>query len=104
MTLQQMVLWVKNHTTEGVAQKLLDMQMELKAYREKFSLHAYNKQTGSIEFKTGTKLNDGDSTGKYERVAEPVEVKAEVPIPEDWRLVTMTNAMKSIKLILGIKK
>jgi hypothetical protein len=104
MTLQDMIHWIGLHTTEGVAQKLLDQQKELNAYREKFTLHEYDKKTNCIVFKTNTTAGEVDRTGKYERVQAPIEKQSTIPVPEDWRLMTLSNALKTITHRLTGKK
>lgn len=71
----------------NVAQLLVDQQMEINAYREKFSLHTYDRQANLVVFKNETSISEGELTAQQDQ-ARVVEAEKTVIPPEDWSLLT----------------
>jgi hypothetical protein len=89
-TLQEMLDWMRQNTGEAAARRLAEQQMEIDAYRRKFSLHTYDKSSNEVVFNSDTAIAEGQISVAQENPQAEAAEKTVIP-PEDWSLLTLSH-------------
>jgi hypothetical protein len=89
-TLQEMREWMLLNTGETVARRLVEQQVEIDAYRKKFSLHTYDPQRNEVVLNSDTAIAEGYLSPEQGK-NPPAEAENAVISPEDWSLLTLSH-------------
>ena len=89
-TVQQMLDWMRQNTGEAAARRLAEQQLEIDAYRRKFSLHTYDRLTNEVVFKNDTAIAEGQLSAEQDKT-QAAEAEQTVIPPEDWSLLTLSH-------------